>query len=137
MHKFCRISLIPLLPRLQAWLGVGLLTLSILTTQWLGLVHSIHHEPSKPLVEQSLASSQSSCTDHDHSLFSFLGHKDGSIQCQLFDALTLAGWISGSAITVAIPQLFKHEYISFAQKPNQSVAKQPYQSRAPPTTITL
>jgi hypothetical protein len=132
MYKYCRISLISPLPRLQAWLGMGLLILSILTTQWLGLVHSIHHEPSKPLVEQSLASAHASCADHDHSLFSFLDHKDGSIQCQLFDALTLAGWISGSAISVAIPQLFKHVYIGFVQKSNQSVVKQPYQSRAPP-----
>lgn len=132
MYKYCRISLVSPLPRLQAWLGMGLLILSILTTQWLGLVHSIHHEPSKPLVEQSLASAHTSCADHDHSLFSFLDHKDGSIQCQLFDALTLAGWISGSAISVAIPQLFKHVYIGFVQKPNQSVVKQPYQSRAPP-----
>lgn len=132
MHKYCRISLISPLPRLQAWLGMGLLILSILTTQWLGLVHSIQHESSKPLVEQSLASSHASCADHDHSLFSFLDHKNGSIQCQLFDALTLAGWISGSAISVAIPQLFKQVYLGFVQKPNQSVVKQPYQSRAPP-----
>ncbi|MBM3349308.1 MAG: hypothetical protein FJY58_06365 [Betaproteobacteria bacterium] len=70
-----------------------------------------------------------------HSFFALLGHDESSIDCQLFDALTLAGIITGGLVTYSVPNLFHQSLFSITSTPIQSVSHQPYQSRAPPILI--
>jgi hypothetical protein len=123
---------------LKTWLFSGFLAFSLISTQWLGLNHHItHHEShgahSAPSVEASVE--HESCEGHDHSLFSFLDHEENSIECQLFDALTLAGLITGTLFAVQIAKLFHQGIFSITSQPIHSVTHQPYQSRAPPLLI--
>ena len=123
---------------LKAWLLFGFLAFSLISTQWLGLNHYItHHEShgahSFPALEASVE--HESCEGDDHSLFSFLDHEESSIECQLFDALTLAGLITSTLFAVQIPKLFHQGIFSITSQPIHSVTQQPYQSRAPPLLI--
>ena len=120
---------------LKTWLFSGFLAFSLISTQWLGLNHHItHHEShgahSVPSLEASVK--HESCEGHDHPLLSFLDHEESSIECQLLDALTLAGLITGPLITVQLPKLFHQSIFSITSQPIHSVTHQPYQSRAPP-----
>jgi hypothetical protein len=123
---------------LKAWLLFGFLAFSLISTQWLGLNHYItHHEShgahSFPALEASVE--HESCEGYDHSLFSFFDHEESSIECQLFDALTLAGLITSTLFAVQIPKLFHQGIFSITSQPIHSVTHQPYQSRAPPLLI--
>jgi hypothetical protein len=64
-----------------------------------------------------------------------LGHDESSIDCQLFDALTLAGIITGGLVAYSVPNLFHQSLFSVSPAPIQSVSYRPYQSRAPPLLI--
>jgi hypothetical protein len=123
---------------LKTWLFSGFLAFSLISTQWLGLNHHItHHEShgahSFPALEASVE--HESCEGHDHSLFSFFDHEESSIECQLFDALTLAGLITSTLFAVQIPKLFHQGIFSITSQPIHSITQQPYQSRAPPLLI--
>ena len=123
---------------LKAWLLFGFLAFSLISTQWLGLNHYItHHEShgahSFPALEASVE--HESCEGHDHSLLSFFDHEKSSIECQLFDALTLAGFITSTLFAVQIPKLFHQGIFSITSQPIHSVTQPPYQSRAPPLLI--
>ena len=123
---------------LKAWLFSGFLAFSLISTLWLGLNHHIpHHESHSAHSAFSLDASvkHESCEGHDHPLFSFSDHEESSIECQLLDALTLAGLITGPLIAVQIPKLFHQSIFSITSQPIHSVTHQPYQSRAPPLLI--
>jgi len=64
-----------------------------------------------------------------------LDHEESSIECQLFDALTLTGLITGTLFAVQIAKLFHQGIFSITSQPIHSVTQQPYQSRAPPLLI--
>lgn len=119
----------------RRWALLGLVALSLLTTQWLGLVHQIEHQEFKSAVSLHAHDSHSSCESHDHTLFSFLGHEEHSIECQLFDAITLAGLITSGSIAFVVPNAFSQSLASLVLQVSTSDTQQPYQSRAPPILI--
>jgi hypothetical protein len=119
----------------RRWALLGLVALSLLSTQWLGLVHQIEHQEFKSAVSLHAHDSHASCESHDHTLFSFLGHEEYSIECQLFDAITLAGLITSGLISFDVPNAFSQSLASFVVQVSASHAQQPYQSRAPPILI--
>ncbi|NCZ85809.1 MAG: hypothetical protein EBY94_09245, partial [Burkholderiaceae bacterium] len=114
---------------------LGFVLLSLLSTQWLGLVHQIEHQESKPSATLHAHESHASCESHDHSLFAFLGHDESSVECQLFDAITLAGLITSSPIQFVAPKVFSQSLFGFVTQISASRTHEPYQSRAPPLPI--
>ena len=120
---------------IKRWVMLGLVLLSLLSTQWLGLVHQIGHQEFKPSATLHAHESHASCESHDHSLFAFLGHEESSVECQLFDAITLAGLITGSPIQFAVPNSFSQSLFGFVKQVSASRTHEPYQSRAPPLPI--
>ncbi|CAN1521352.1 hypothetical protein MCEREM21_01133 [Burkholderiaceae bacterium] len=120
---------------LRLWVWLGFLLLSIVSTQWLGLQHSVGYHDNGHVAQSKVENTPDRCNDHSHSLFSLLSHDQSSIDCQLFDALTLAGIISGNPFSISVPTLFSQHFFGFAIKPVHSVSYQPYQSRAPPALI--
>ena len=113
-------------------LMLGLVLLSLLSTQWLGLVHQISHQELRSSATLHAHGSDASCASHDHSLFAFLGHEEHSVECQLFDAITLAGLITNSPVQFVVPNGFSQSLVSFINPVSASRTHQPYQSRAPP-----
>ena len=120
---------------IKRWVVLGLMLLSLLSTQWLGLVHQIEHQEFKPSVTLHAHESHASCESHDHSLFAFLGHEESSVECQLFDAITLAGLITSSPIQFVAPNIFSQSLFGFVTQVSASRTHEPYQSRAPPLPI--
>lgn len=117
---------------MKRWVMFGLVLLSLLTTQWLGLVHQISHEEFKSSASLHAHDSGATCQNGDHALFTFLGHEEHSVECQLFDAITLAGLITGSPIQFVVPNAFSQPLVGFVTQVSTSPTLQPYQSRAPP-----
>jgi hypothetical protein len=126
-HKFLR--------AIRSWVWVSALLLSLMTTQWLGFVHRIGHPESRHVEVFQANASHEGCEDHNHAPPSFLDHEESSIECQIYDAVTLASMISGNPFALTIPHLFSQSFFGFAIKPNVTLSQQPYQSRAPPFLI--
>ena len=120
---------------LKRWVMLGLVLLSLLSTQWLGLTHQIEHQEFKPSATLQAHESHASCESHDHSLFAFLGHEESSVECQLFDAITLAGLITSSPVQFIVPNGFSQPLFGFVKQVSASRTHEPYQSRAPPLPI--
>ena len=120
---------------MKRWVMLGLVLLSLLTTQWLGLVHQIEHQEFKSSVTLHAHASHASCENHDHSLFAFLGHEESSVECQLFDAITLAGLITSGLIQFVVPNSFTQPLFGFVTQVSATRTHEPYQSRAPPLPI--
>ncbi len=120
---------------IKRWVMLGLVLLSLLTTQWLALVHQIEHQEFKSALSLHAHDSHASCESHDHTLFSFLEHEEHSIECQLFDAITLAGLITSGPIQFVIPNVFSQSLFRFITQVSTSRTQPPYQSRAPPLLI--
>jgi hypothetical protein len=120
---------------IKRWVMLGLVLLSLLSTQWLGLAHQIGHQEFKASATQEVHESHASCESHDHSLFAFLGHDESSVECQLFDAITLAGLITSSPIQFIVPNGFSQSLFDFVTQVSASRTHEPYQSRAPPLPI--
>ncbi len=120
---------------IKRWVMLGLVMLSLLTTQWLGLAHQIGHQEFKPSATLHAHESHASCESHDHLLFAFLGHEESSVECQLFDAITLAGLITSSSIQFVAPKVFSQSLFGFVTQVSASRTHEPYQSRAPPLPI--
>ena len=120
---------------IKRWVMLGLVLLSLLSTQWLGLAHQIGHQEFKASATQEVHESHASCESHDHSLFAFLGHDESSVECQLFDAITLAGLITSSPIQFLAPNVFSQSLFGFVTQVSASRTHEPYQSRAPPLPI--
>ncbi len=104
-------------------IALSFLVLSLLGTHWLGFAHGIAHSG---IHHQNI---ELSCVDQAPTL----GH--GSVSCHLFDALTLAGFISSA------PDSFETQIPLNALKPVASesvttlIQVWAYQSRAPPSFI--
>ncbi len=135
-----RISLHPRLASqntapIKRWVVLGFVLLSLLSTQWLGLVHQIGHQEFKPSATLLAHESHASCESHDHSLFAFLGHDESSVECQLFDAITLAGLVTSSPIQYVVPKGFSQSLFGFVTRFSAARTNEPYQSRAPPLPI--
>ena len=128
LHRLANLQTTPI----KRWVVLGFVLLSLLSTQWLGLVHQIEHQESKPSATLHAHESHASCESHDHSLFAFLGHDESSVECQLFDAITLAGLITSSPIQFVVPNVFSQFLVSFVTQVSASRTHEPYQSRAPP-----
>ncbi|WP_108508668.1 hypothetical protein [Polynucleobacter acidiphobus] len=120
---------------IKRWVMLGLVLLSLLSTQWLGLVHQIGHQEFKPSATLHAHESHASCESHDHLLFAFLGHEESSVDCQLFDAISLAGLITSSPIQFVAPNGFSQSLVGFITQVSASRTHEPYQSRAPPLPI--
>ncbi len=120
---------------LRFWVWLGFLLLSIVSIQWLGLQHSLGHHEGGYETQLKVESTHERLNDHSHSFLAFLNHDENSIDCQLFDALTLAGMISGNPFAITVPNLFSQSFLGFAIKSIHSVIQLPYQSRAPPILI--
>lgn len=122
-------------PPIKRWVMLGLVLLSLLSTQWLGLTHQIEHQEFKSSATLQAHESHASCESHDHSPFAFLGHEESSVECQLFDAITLAGLITSSPIQFIVPNGFSQSLFGLVTQVSASRTHEPYQSRAPPLPI--
>lgn len=120
---------------IKRWAVLGFVLLSLLSTQWLGLAHQIGHQEFKVSATQEVHDSHASCKSHGHSLFAFLGHEESSVECQLFDAITLAGLITSSPIQYVVPNGFSQSLFGSVTQVSASRSHEPYQSRAPPLPI--
>jgi hypothetical protein len=108
--------------RIQSVIALGLLIFCLLGTHWVGLNHSISHAQSNQSVE--LGSS-----DLDPLL------KHGSASCHLFDALSLASFISPDISILAIQNQFNKSYFEYDHSLQNPQYLALYQSRAPPAFL--
>jgi mannose/fructose/N-acetylgalactosamine-specific phosphotransferase system component IID len=106
--------------RIQGVIALGLIVICLLGTHWVGLNHSISHAQNSQSME--LVSGD---------LDPLLQHSSES--CHLFDALSLASFISSDINVVEIQNQFNEVLFGYGNtlKTPQSVAL--YQSRAPPS----
>ena len=108
--------------RFQGVIALGALVICLLGTQWVGLNHSISHTQGNQTIERG-------STDQDPLL------QHGSASCHLFDALSLASFITPSnfvAVVSLAPRFFSP---ACKQSLKQQKHLAVYQSRAPPTFI--
>jgi len=124
----------------RACLAIAFLTISLLGTHWLGYQHSIAHpHAGQPQLTQ-LGSSEVSlehddCNAHHHAEASHSDHVNAS--CLLFDALTLAGFVSSAGTAIAAVQALATEPIIYSAVFNTGAVLSHYQSRAPPQSLQL
>ena len=106
--------------RIQGVIALGLIVICLLGTHWVGLNHSISHA-------QSYQSMELGSSDLDPLL------QHGSASCHLFDALSLASFISPDINSLNVQNQFDEVFFEYdhSLKTPQSVAL--YQSRAPPS----
>jgi hypothetical protein len=108
--------------RIQSVITLGLLVFCLLGTHWVGLNHSIAHTQSNQIVE--LGSSE---------LDPLLQH--GSASCHLFDALSLATFISPGINSIAVQNQFSESYFERDHSLQNPLYLALYHSRAPPAFI--
>jgi len=108
--------------QVQSVIALGLLVLCLLGTHWVGLNHSISHAQSNQIVE--LGSSE---------LDPLLQH--GSASCHLFDALSLATFISPDISSFDVQNQFIDSYFENDHSLQNPQYLALYQSRAPPAFI--
>jgi hypothetical protein len=105
---------------LQGAIALGLLLFCLLGTQAIGLKHSISHAQGN---QQTVLG----VSDTDPLL------QHGSASCHLFDALSLASFITPD-LTVSLAHVPLHiAFIAHNHSLTNSRSPNPYQSRAPPT----
>ena len=124
----------------RACLAIAFLTISLLGTHWLGYQHSIAHphtgQPQLPQFGLSeLALEHAGCDAHHHAEAPHADHINAN--CLLFDALTLAGFVSSSGITITAVQALATEPIIYSAVFNTGAVLSHYQSRAPPQSLQL
>lgn len=111
--------------QIQVALSIGLLTFCLLGTRWIGLSHSISHANFQGLSEISLiAADAAPSVNHNSDV------------CHLFDALTLAGFVSTDAITPEAQDNYTNYSVGFNTCYIAQAFIEQYQSRAPPTLIS-
>ena len=127
----------------RAYLAIAFLAFSLLGSHWLGYAHSIAHphagqtQLSGFSYSPELASHGDCNTDH-HTKAIAASHGDHiSANCLLFDALTLAGFVGSTSITVAAAQALASEPIIYSAVFNTQAVLSHYQSRAPPQSLQL
>jgi hypothetical protein len=99
------------------------LVLSLLGTHWIGFAHGITHSG---IHHQNI---ELSCVDQAPTL----GHSSAS--CHLFDALTLAGFITSAASSFAVLTSFDTLKLVASDSAPIRIQVGLYQSRAPPSFI--
>ena len=124
----------------RACLAIAFLTISLLGTHWLGYQHSIAHPhtgqsqlPQLGLSE--LALEHDDCDAHHHAEAPHADHINAN--CLLFDALTLAGFVSSAGIAITAVQALATEPIIYSAVFNTGAVLSHYQSRAPPQSLQL
>ena len=127
----------------RAYLAIAFLVFSLLGTHWLGYAHSIAHphagqtQLSGVFYSPELASHDDCNSDH-HAKAMSASHGDHiSANCLLFDALTLAGFVSSTGTTIAAVQALASEPIVYSAVFNAQAILSHYQSRAPPQLLQL
>jgi hypothetical protein len=108
--------------RFQVVIPLGALLICLLGTQWVGLNHSISHTQSNQTIERS--------TTEQDPMF-----QHGSASCHLFDALSLASFITPNnflVFTGLVPSIY---FSNCEQSLKQEKHIAVYQSRAPPSSI--
>jgi hypothetical protein len=108
--------------RIQSIIALGLLIFCLLGTQTIGLNHSISHSQTNQSIELS-------SVDTD----SLLQH--GSASCHLFDALSLASFISTDISITLIQGKLHNTNFEYDHSLKHSQYLALYQSRAPPSFI--
>jgi hypothetical protein len=127
----------------RAYLAIAFLVFSLLGSHWLGYAHSIAH-PHAGQTQLSGFSHSSELASHDdcdadhHGTAMSASHGDHiSANCLLFDALTLAGFVGSSSITLSAVQALAGEPIVYSAVFNTNAVLTHYQSRAPPQSLQL
>ncbi|MDO9013782.1 MAG: hypothetical protein Q7U84_03265 [Polynucleobacter sp.] len=127
----------------RACLAIAFLAISLLGTHWLGYQHSIAHPHSgQTQVLQfglsELALEHDDCnTDHPVKAMQASHGDHINANCLLFDALTLAGFVSSTGTTIAAVQALATEPIIYSAVFNTGAVLSHYQSRAPPQSLQL
>jgi len=126
----------------RACLAMALLAISLLGTHWLGYQHSIAHplstQAQAPQFGFSELASHEDCNADHHSKIISASHGDHiSINCLLFDALTLAGFVGSTSIALSAVQALATEPIVYSAVFNTNAVLSHYQSRAPPQSLQL
>jgi hypothetical protein len=111
--------------RIRALIALGFLLFSLLGSQYLGFAHSIAHA--------GFQKTNAELSSVDHPSFS-ISH--GSADCHLFDALTLASFITPDTHLSVGAMLCSAGGTALSEAPYFQTLTSPYQSRAPPS-ITL
>jgi hypothetical protein len=123
----------------RACLAIAFLTISLLGTHWLGYQHSIAHPHTGSQLPQlglsELALEHDDCDAHHHAEASHTDHINAN--CLLFDALTLAGFVSSTGIAITAVQALATEPIIYSAVFNTGAVLRHYQSRAPPQSLQL
>ena len=128
-----------------AWacLAIAFLTISLLGTHWLGYQHSIAH-PHSGQVQltqfglSELVLAHDDCDANHHAVVMPASHGDHiSANCLLFDALTLAGFVSSAGTAIIAVQALATEPIIYSAVFNTGAVLRHYQSRAPPQSLQL
>jgi hypothetical protein len=108
--------------RLQGAIALGLLLFCLLGTQWIGLKHNISHGQVSQQTELG-------AIDTD----TLLQH--GSAHCHLFDALSLASFITPDTMVSFVHVSLDPAFLAHDDSIENFRLPNLYQSRAPPTFI--
>jgi hypothetical protein len=123
----------------RACLAIAFLTISLLGTHWLGYQHSIAHPHTGEAQANQFGFSElaghDDCDAHHHAETSHGDHINAN--CLLFDALTLAGFVSSTGTAIAVVQALATEPIIYSAVFNTGAVLSHYQSRAPPQSLQL
>jgi len=113
--------------QLRSIFVVGFLLVCLLGTHWLGFAHSISHSglatSSQILGAGTLSCDESATVSHS------------SASCHLFDALTLASFVSTDSSVLIELSAYAEANISSAKTADYQSTASPYQSQAPPRFI--
>ncbi len=113
--------------QLRSVFVVGLLLVCLIGTHWLGFVHSISHSGLE-ISSQTLGTGSQSCDEN-----AAITHSSAS--CHLFDALTLASFVSTDSLVLIEMSAYAETSLSSAKTVDYQTAESPYQSQAPPRFI--
>ena len=113
--------------QLRSVFVVGLLLVCLIGTHWLGFVHSISHSGLE-ISSQTLGTGSQSCDEN-----AAITHSSAS--CHLFDALTLASFVSTDSLVLIALSAYTEINSSSAKTVDYQTAESPYQSQAPPRLI--
>jgi len=113
--------------QLRSLFAVGFLLLSLLGTHWLGFSHGIAHT-GLAASSQSLGSANLSCDEN-----ATITHSSAS--CHLFDALTLASFVSPDNPILSKQFVYTELTSALVETTVHQATVTPYQSQAPPHFI--
>jgi hypothetical protein len=123
----------------RACMAIAFLVISLLGTHWLGYQHSIAHPHTGQIQALQIGlpelASHDDCDAHHHAEASHGDHITAN--CLLFDALTLAGFVGSTGITLSAVQALAAEPIVYSAVFNTNAVLSHYQSRAPPQSLQL